>query len=617
MSGSDLEALATAAEWPAFFTAVRDSARELQGDLSAVNLAYRLAGQRDPAAEVGQGFRTVDVAILRNATLEPWLPHAFTALVARGLVSRFWLGDFGVYESYLVDPESDLKRFGPDVTLLYLDPEELAGDAALAGGPELREAMSARLAELTELVVSRADGAVVVANLAAHPEWAPRVHAAQRSASWLNVRRALNLDLVRRLEEDPSAHLLDVDAAAARFGAECARDPRNYYVSRVPFSVEFMPVLASAFAAVVAPIFRPARKCVVVDCDNTLWGGILGEDGPDGLALGGGYPGNLYRRFQLYLKALTGQGILLAINSKNNEQEVLDFMAASPDMVLREEDFAARRINWADKASNLEELAGELNIGLDAIVHIDDSEVECALIRSLLPEVQVELFPSSPVDIPKFLDGLEGLEVLQVTAEDRTRAETLRTDVQRERLRRSATGLDDFIRSLEIELTIRCQPSDQVSRVSQLTQRTNQFNLTSRRYTPDDIRARMSGSLVYTLSMRDRFSEYGTVGVAIIDRRDVEAEFDTLLLSCRAFGREVEVAFVRTILRDLATRGFKAVVGRYIPTKKNGMVEDFFGRCGFVPAEADGPGDRHRLELDEPETYAPDPRYSIETEGMA
>jgi len=326
----------------------------------------------------------------------------------------------------------------------------------------------------------------------------------------------------------------------------------------------------------------PPRKCVVVDCDNTLWGGVLGEAGPERVAIGTDYPGEAYREFQQFLAGLRRRGFLLAINSKNDEKEVLSFLADSPDMVLRPGDFTAHRINWEDKGKNLADLAEEMNIGLDAMVFVDDSPVECARVRSAFPEVLVEQFPASPADVPGFIADMRGTQRLRVESEDLKRAESLRANAERHRLRREAPDLDAFIRSLEIRLVIRRQDRAAIPRVSQLTQRTNQFNLTTKRYTPGDVERLMNDGIVYSMSMEDRFSDYGIVGAAIVTDAGADSwEIDTFLLSCRAFGRRIESELLATVLADAYAAGIGVVRARYVATARNGMSRDFLPGHGF------------------------------------
>lgn len=589
-SSQDLaERLTRAAETEdraAFVSLVRDAGPGLIADVSLAAMVQRVVGDFDLDA-LPQGFRPLRVAVLRNATLEPALPPVTVALVQRGFIPEFRLGDFDVYEPYaegLGDRQRALLA-GADVAFVYWDPDHLAGDALFAPPDDFAEVLGARLTGIVERLVARADGSLIVANLAPAMLEMSGPRGARDPRAWPQVARRVNLALADFAAHEDSVAVLDLAGAVARFGVSGYRDARTYYPSRVAFSAAFAPRFAEAFASTVAAALAQPRKCLVLDCDNTLWGGVLGEDGPEGVRIGTEYPGSLYRLFQLHLRALHDQGFLLALNSKNDEAEVLAFLRSSPGMVLREEHFATHRINWEDKADNIRGIAADLNIGIDSLIFIDDSDVECERVRQALPEVQVERFPGAPLEIPGFIEALRGTEILRVTEDDLRRSESLRADVRRRALRERVGGYREFLESLDIELTIRRGVSAQVERISQLTQRTNQFNLTTRRYSAAEIRAMLDRDRVYTMAMRDRFSDYGTVGVAIArdGERPGEAEIDSLLMSCRAFGRRIEETFVAAVLDDLAAAGVRRVTAAFRPTARNGMVRDFYPRFGFEP----------------------------------
>lgn len=323
----------------------------------------------------------------------------------------------------------------PDCFFLYFDPTELAGDARHDPPDDMTEALVDRIAGIVAGLRDRSGADVVVANLPPGPVEVHALHGDQDPGSGHQRRRALNLALVRRLAPMPDVSILDLDRLAGEHGRSRAYDLRMAFVARSPFATRFLPRLGDAFAEIVAAGALPPKKCVVVDCDNTLWGGVLGEDGPDRVAVGTDYPGSLYREFQLFLKGLERRGFLLAMNSKNNKADVLAFLAQSPDMALRAGDFAARRINWNDKASNIKEIADELNIGLDSMIFVDDSPVECEHVRTAFPEVQVEQFPSDPLAIPAFTTSLQGTARLHVTADDLKRTASIRANAQREEMR--------------------------------------------------------------------------------------------------------------------------------------------------------------------------------------
>ena len=472
----------SSAEWGDF---LRRAASDLAGAPShaKANEVFLRGTDVPPTVE---GFRNLCVAILRNATVEPWLPELYVALLNEGIKADFSVGDYAIYERYAASP-LELREQAPDIFLLYMEPAALVGDARHDPPPGTAESILGRVEAVVGGLLAHTSATIVIANLAPEPIRFHQLHGDQDPGSWPQLRRRLNTSILATFHAEPRVAILDLDRVVAEYGASRAFDPRMYLMARNPFAVDFLPHLGRAFAEIVAAETVPPRKCVVVDCDNTLWGGVLGEEGPERVAIGTHYPGEAYREFQQFLAGLRRRGFLLAINSKNNEKEVLSFLADSPDMVLRPGDFTAHRINWNDKGSNLAEIAEEMNISLDSMIFVDDSPVECARIRSAFPEVLVEQFPSNPADIPRFIGSMRGTQRLRVEAEDLKRARSLSANARRQRLKRKAPDLDTFVRSLEIRLAIERQNRAAIPRVSQLTQRTNQFNLTTKRYSPGDI----------------------------------------------------------------------------------------------------------------------------------
>lgn len=582
-----------AADWSAYFREVARRCAEQPSFAHSVE-AYRRSAE---APDAVPGFVSQRIAILRNATVEPWLPEFFAALLQRGVKASFKVGDYSAYEQYAADP-TKLGKPEPDCFLLYFDPTELAGDARHDPPDDMTEALLARIEGIVAGLRERSDAAVVVSNLPPGPVEVHALHGDQDPRSWQQCRRALNLALVHRLSPMPGVSILDLDRLVSEHGTSQAYDLRMAFLARSPLATDFLPRLGDALAELVTAGALPPKKCVVVDCDDTLWGGVLGEDGPDGVALGADYPGSVYREFQLFLKGLERRGFLLALNSKNNEADVLTFIAQSPNMALRVGDFAAHRINWNDKAANIREIADELNIGIDSMIFVDNSSVECERVRTAFPEVQVEQFPADSLTIPAFMTSLRGTTRLRVTEDDLKRTASIRANAQREELRRAAPDMDSFIRNLEIELVVYRQDLSAIGRVSQLTRRTNQFNLTTKRYAFADIERLMEAGVVYAMSMQDRFSDYGIVGVAIampgnagasaIGSGTDEWEIDSFLMSCRAFGRKIEGELLRTVLDDARRSGVRLVRASRVPTAKNGMTRTFYPDHGFSEVGGDG-----------------------------
>lgn len=320
------------------------------------------------------------------------------------------------------------------------------------------------------------------------------------------------------------------------------------------------------------------KKCLVLDLDNTLWGGVLGEDGIDGIQVDGDYPGKAYHYWQEGIKEIERKGIILAICSKNNQTDVEASLAAR-EMPLSLKDFACTRINWNDKATNIREIAQELNIGLDSMVFVDDNPTERELIRQQLPMVAVPEWPAQPYELPMFYARLvnDYFSVYTLTDEDKKKTEQYRQNANRAQAQAQFTDMEDFLRSLEMKLTIAPAADITIPRIAQMTQKTNQFNLTTKRYTEDDIRSLVAkDAKIWTLSVADRFGDNGITGLIILILEG-RWNIDTFLMSCRVLGKGIEEAFFKTVI----SRYEGALTAQYIPTAKNEQVADFYDRMGL------------------------------------
>jgi FkbH-like protein len=332
---------------------------------------------------------------------------------------------------------------------------------------------------------------------------------------------------------------------------------------------------------------RPRAKVIAVDADNTLWGGIIGEDGMHGIALGPDYPGNAYVAFQRRLLQYQQRGFVLALCSKNNEADVLEVLRDHPHQVLRERHFAAIAVNWEPKPGNLQRIAEELGLGLESFVFVDDSLHECGAVRAALPIVDVVPAPANPIELPTCLDRIGRLEILTLTKEDQQKTQMYVEQRQRAQLEAASTDLESYLQSLHMEMHVTLNDSRHVARIAQLTQKTNQFNLTTRRYTEDAI-ARLieaDDSIVATFSLRDIFGDSGLVGIALLRVESTTAVLDSFLLSCRVIGRRAESAFFNTLLRVLRARGVDRVRGEFIPTAKNKLAESFLTDHAFAASD--------------------------------
>lgn len=408
----------------------------------------------------------------------------------------------------------------------------------------------------------------------------------------------MNLRLSDGVCDDARIHLFDSSRWASAAGAR-AHDARLWYLTKTPFAVEVFREAARDFQSAVRGIRGGARKLIALDLDNTLWGGVVGDVGWQKLRLGGHDPiGEAFLDFQRGLIAMSRRGVLLALVSKNDETIALDAIASHPEMALSADDFAGWRINWNDKAANLAALADELNLGLDAIVFIDDNPAERARVHEALPQVLVPDWPSSPVQYPAALAALDCFDAPFVSDEDRSRAKSYVAERKRREVRNHVQSLDDWLDTLELVVTVEKLDESNLERASQLLNKTNQFNLRTRRLTAKELSAwaAIEGRQLLVFRVADRFGDYGLVGVAGLrmDSRRLTVHVEDLVLSCRVMGRRVEQTMLHVIAQRARTLGARTLIADLLPTSRNQPCRSFLLQSGM---RVESPGDRFSLEL--------------------
>jgi FkbH-like protein len=403
------------------------------------------------------------------------------------------------------------------------------------------------------------------------------------------LHRSLTAQFLEDIRDIRGVRLLDLDAVQRECGLSNSFDARQWYLYRQPFTDLFLLQAGTLLGRMVQAIRRSPKKCIVLDCDNTLWGGIVGEDGIGGIGLGDEFPGTAYRDFQRVLLYLREQGILLALASKNNEADVWEVFEKHSGMLLKREHISAWRINWTPKSENISKIAQALNIGLDSLVFIDDNLMEIEQMRSAQPEVQSVLLPEDPADILSHIRSNTFFDQFEVTQEDRQRTDMMRAEKEREVLSTSLTK-EDFRRSLALRLTFFRTQSEDLDRITQLINKTNQFNLTTIRRSLDEV-SRLANSpnhRIFGLRVSDKFGEYGLTGVVIVEVSDDQVTWviDTLLLSCRVLGRGVETSLLTALARDAKTEGVSHLKASFIPTQKNAPALSFLPDHGFERDES-------------------------------
>lgn len=549
-------------------------------------VAYQRAGRVLQAFETGipkEGGATkqdVRVALLGSSNIDPFAAYVRVETHRHGLTATCFVASYERYHRELLDPNSELNAFQPEIVFLDLEVTSLVPRAARYG---LRDGdVVAILAKLDDLVNAfRAHGTalIVVSNFVNTNARPYAVVKSPEDAAYVE----LNRRLATHFKRGSNVIVLDVDGLAGYHGKGRSCDGKLRYLAGMKWSESFLPVLARSYAAVVMAARRPTYKCLVVDLDNTLWGGVVGEVGGEGIVLGPNPPGLMYMDFQSAILRLYDRGILLAISSKNNPDDALGVIRGHLHMILREEHFASIQIGWEPKPEQLRRIAKDLNIGTESLVFVDDDAVERAQVRHFLPEVYTVELPKDPSRYAHVISTMTEFEQLAMTAEDLRRNAMYVEQQRRDSFRQSTASFEEFLCGLEMVVEIGVNDAEDIERVALLTQKTNQFNLTTRRYSQAQIREMMTAPLtrVYTLRVRDAFGDSGLTGVAIIKEQKRSWIIDTFLLSCRVIGKELERVFLGEILDDARRADAEAVEGRYVRTAKNGLVENFFLQQGF------------------------------------
>lgn len=599
----------------------------------AVHARWR-ALQEDPA-----GLRPLTVALCASFTSEPLWPHLGCALSDRGLFARFVAPSFGQIYQALLDASGPVRAAAPDLTVVLPRAEDLCAPAlrrlatldpqAVSAARAEAHAEIERLCQALSRFTQETPGSLLCATLPPPQSTPLGVLDASHPASERHLRAELNLQLFQHAQRAPRTRLFDLAAVVESVGTARAYDSRLFHLSRCPFSREAQQAIAAALCRALSPLVSPPAKVLVLDLDNTLWGGVVGEDGPAGLSISDSGLGAAFAAFQEALLCLRHQGVLLCVASKNNEADALEVLDHHPGMRLRRHHLSAWRIGWQPKSESLRALARELGLGLDAFVFIDDNPVECAEVRQQLPQVTVLQLPQDPADYVEALRALPVLDRMSLTAEDRLRPEHYAAQRARRALempsereggeqgaapgpgtRADPEALSAHLRDLGLRLFVRRLRAEDVPRAAQLTQKTNQFNLTTIRRTEGEMEAlrRDPACAVYVAEVADRYGEYGLTALAIVTPAPGDegaAALDTLLLSCRVLGRGVETGLLQVIARDLRRAGKLRLLGRFVPTAKNAPARDFLQAHGFVPAPGASGQEAMRLQPIAPSKDAP------------
>jgi FkbH-like protein len=538
----------------------------------------------------GDQTATLRIGLSASFTAETLVPFLGAHLIVNQLPPAILVGPYNQLFQTCLAPQSVFGNICDVIALLWrledLVLEEinafLHGDrSAVARASEKTSSFAAAIAQLRD----NFQGTVIV-SVPPFPTGVSTGLSSLDNAEVLGAfHRALVAGFIEQVESTAGVRLLDLDAIQREVGFLKSFDGRQWYLYRAPFTESFLHEAGKTLGRIIVATRRAGKKCVVLDCDNTLWGGIVGEDGIDGIEIGDDFPGSAYRDFQRLILYWRSQGVLVALASKNNESDVWGVFDRHDGMVLKREHISAWQINWRPKADNIELIAKALNIGLDTLVFIDDSAMEVAHMQSARPEVTSIQLPAEPADVLSVMRGLTLFDRLEVTVEDRTRADMMRAEIDREAAAANISH-GEFLQAMDLRVDLFMARAEDLGRITQLINKTNQFNLTTVRRTLDEVRS-LSASpdfRIYGVRVNDKFGEYGLTGVIIVCVAPDPHRWvvDSLLLSCRVLGRGVETGLVGALADDGRATGITEIVASFVPTQKNGLCASFLADHGFV-----------------------------------
>jgi len=543
------------------------------------------------------------IAVLGGSTTAEVVDQLELALLMRGIRPIFFQGEYGQYYQEALSPSAELQSFKPDMVYLHITAVNINAYPAVSDTPQQVEALlqqqTAHWRQVWDCIAQQ-HACTIIQNNFEQPWFRPLgnldgtdIRGRSRFVSQLNEK------LMQAAAQRSGVIIHDLHYLSARVGLDRWFNPRLWYWAKYAMDMEMIPVLANQLAAVMASVWGKSAKALVVDLDNTLWGGVVGDDGVEGIQLGADTAtGEAYQDFQRYLKALQQRGVLLAVASKNDES-IARAAFAHPDNVLKTGDFVAFQAHWEPKPGSLQVIAREINIGIDSLVFVDDNPVERALVRQQMPDVCVPEMGDDVTDYIRILDQAALFETLALSQDDLQRAAQYQHNAQRESRQGQFASYEDFLKSLQMRAEIAPFSALYMDRITQLINKTNQFNLTTRRYTQAQVEQMAASKNFITLygRLQDTFGDNGLVAIVTGEIKQNELHLDLWLMSCRVLKRGMEYAMFERLCVAARHRNLTRLVGYYLPTTKNAMVAKLYAELGFALSREDKEGSLWTLDL--------------------
>jgi len=533
-------------------------------------------------------LKTIKIAVLGDSATQLIVQAIRGYGYEEGIDLQCYEADFDQIDREILDPSSGLYQFSPEYVFVFHSTQK-----ALNLFYSLDEQHQVVFSEerinsarkLCNAVNSRLSCNIVFSNL---PEVDDSVFGNYfnkvKSSSGYQLRE-YNYRLMELCQEYPNLFINDLNMLQSRHGFSFIFDPKMYITSSMVYSIDFLPVLAKNSVDIVKAASGIFKKCIVLDLDNTLWGGIIGDDGIENIQIGSLGIGKAYTEFQKWIKQLKGRGIILAVCSKNTEHIAKEPFEKHPDMVLKLDDFAVFVANWNTKIDNIRYIQSVLNIGFDSMVFCDDNPAEREIVRTYIPEITVPQLPDDPAEYLVYLRSLNLFETASYSHEDTKRTRLYQQEAGRRAVQAEFKNDDEFLKSLEMSSDAQAFNSFTVPRVAQLTQRSNQFNLRTIRYTEGEIKniSESVDHLTRSYTLEDKFGSYGLISVVILKSEKSALFIDTWIMSCRVLKRNMEHFVLNDIVELARSKGYDTIVGEYLPTHKNELVKDHYKELGFIP----------------------------------
>ena len=549
------------------------------------NLSF--AQLKKNAKKDSSNFKKHKLAIMGNCATQ----HIAKALQGYAYSENIGLDildtDYNLIDAEIMDTSSEFYEFSPNSTLIVMCVEKLYEEFCELDNTmksSFSESVYSRICEQWSMINQNTNTHILQFTFAENDSRIFGNYACKTPESFIYQIRKLNLMIMEGAQQIKNVYLVDINYIQSTYGRKNFYDDKMYYIAKMPFSTEMLPEIAKQVIDIIKSFMGLVKKCVILDLDNTIWGGVIGDDGLNGIQIGELGVGHAFSEFQMWLKELKKRGIVLAVCSKNNEDTAKEPFEKHPEMILKLSDISMFVANWEDKASNIQKIQQTLNIGMDSIVFFDDNPFERNLVKSMIPEITVPELPEDPALYLTYIKSLNLFETASYSEADKDRTKQYQAEINRQGLQKKFETFDDYLKSLEMVAQAKPFDSFYYPRIAQLTQRSNQFNLRTIRYTEAEIEQVANNKDNFTIyyTLKDKFGDHGLISVVILDKIDDETLFiSTWLMSCRVLKRGMEEFIINKIIEVARANGYKSVIGEYIKTPKNSMVEHIYEKMNF------------------------------------